>query len=400
MFHKIASPYKLIITICLVSRIFILALGKVSSMYFQRFDKSTLLSQSSPLFNFLESWDSVHFIKIALNGYDREHLLPFFPLFPLICRVFRIFDPFTTAVLLNNILFIFSSLILYKLSLQFFNKKIAFLSTLYFIINPASIVFSSMYSESLFTFLFFLSIWFTIQKKYIFSSILLSLTALCRSNGVIFIIFLKTIQFPIILLPISLFQLYSLGLIWKSSCSVRLFVPYSYIQKKYWQQGFLSFFTINNIPNILIGLPVILLSIFFVFSFYSSLIKNFINKQKTADKTSKRSWLKILMNIEAVEKNNMKLFWISLISDPFMCENGHISEKLILLLIFQILITIFFIHWNIFMRFISFNPIIYWIAAHLTMIHFGSKIFNAIFTFFLIYGILYVVTFSCFYPPA
>lgn len=402
MLPRIASPYWQLATLGVFSRIFTLTIGKLASFYFQRFDKSTSLSQTNSFFLFLESWDAVHFGEISKNGYTREHLLPFFPLLPLICRTITIFNPFVSGMLINSVLLVLSSLVLYKISLLFFSKKVSFISALYFIFNPASIIYSSMYSESLFTFLFLLALWYTIHKKYFISGLLLGLSALCRSNGSVFILFMETTYFPLLLIPLCYFQLYCLGLIWKSACTTRLFFPYSYIQKKYWNQGFLKFLNTCNTPNILIGAPVILLCLFFAFKSFSI----FFGKNKKISNqvpNEVKSGMKMMSEIQG-KRLFMRIFsfsfWKNFISDPFFCKHDLILEKLIFILILQTFLLIFCIHWNIAMRFITFNPIFYWIAAHLTLIYSNHKYFKSIFTFFMVYGILYVITFSCFYPPA
>jgi phosphatidylinositol glycan class V len=398
--------------ISLFSRIFYLSLGKTSSLFFQRFDKSSAIKQEG-FFNFLESWDSFHFLKIAKVGYTTEHSLPFFPLLPLIVNqiaklTFQSDNLITVFILFNNLIFIFSSLILYKLSLHFFNPKVSYSSTLFFIFNPSSIIFSSCYTETLFSFLFFLSLFYLINNKMLHSAILLSISTLVRSNSILFILFLNTFHFPIFLLPISCFQLYSLFLVWKSNCSVKWLVPYSFVQKKYWDQGFLRFFTVYNIPNVIIGFPIIVL----IFYILSQILRNPLMQNKNEllmiDDKKKKAIHKVPLINKIISLDLSKFILDPFYSNHQITQNKVDSDdsnyktvvfiKLTLILIFQLVLILFFIHWNITMRFISFNPLIYWMAAIL----FNKKNKMSVFTitFLAVYGILYTVMFSCFYPPA
>ena len=60
------------------------------------------------------------------------------------------------VLLMNNILFVVSSVLLYRITLSAYNnEKFAFVSALIFIFNPASVFYSAIYGESLFAFLFF-----------------------------------------------------------------------------------------------------------------------------------------------------------------------------------------------------------------------------------------------------
>lgn len=584
MLQKVKSPQIQLALIAILSRILILSLGKSSSLFFQRFDKSSSLASNS-YFKFLESWDTVHFLGIAKSGYNREHWLPFFPLLSLIARVLTnsinnllssansndltfnslisgflinglisfiiktglipvlnliiksfvnpilktgldsIVNPLyktsissianpllltlnevvtplskslnnplldkivclipnelplelpvnivnailahvfnaienrfsdfshasisfliakfipkisflTVSILFNNLIFILSSLLLHKISLLFFNNKISYVSALYFICNPASIIYSSMYSESLFTFLFLLGLWYSIHKNFFKASLLFSLSSLCRSNAIMFVLFVKSLYIPICLIPISIFQIFSLGCIWNYNCTTKLLIPYSYVQNKYWQQGFLKFFTLGNIPNVAIGLPVILLSIYFIFNFKTLYESIYLNGNQSHGSADRR--VELVNNLESgaggtrglcanktctrsdhsahcTSRNHSrsqkyrlvdfkKLFALynlkCLLLDPFGCDSNNVFQKLISILAFQIILTIFFIHWNIVMRFIAFNPIIYWMAAHLSVKHVNSKFLIPTVTFFMVYGILYTVMFSCFYPPA
>ncbi|ELA41584.1 uncharacterized protein VICG_01332 [Vittaforma corneae ATCC 50505] len=437
MLNKQTTHESIIAILSIMSRILVLLLGKVVSCYFQRFDLSTSLSPIKSPFKYLESWDTTHFINISNHGYSHEHSLPFFPLVPLIVRTLNFSDYLTTAVILSNIAFIFSSLIFYKLSLLYFDERFSLISTIFFICNPASIIYSAYYTESIFTLIFLLALFYTIKGKLFRASVLFAVSTFCRSNAIFFVLFHKILYAPIILLPFGLFQLYSLLLIARHNASFRVFIPYSMIQSKYWDQGFLRFIRIRHTPNILIGLPVILISSFFLFQYFSLSFKRNSKKRMVencrettvSDKENDRNsslkrkatkgpvddivhFYDVKVNLryekgEFADKIRYKPSTLSnaifLVNQVLNYEplhfNGSCILKLALILLFQVLMLVFFVHWNIAMRFIAYNPFIYWSCAYHTLKYHRTRLFNFTCTFFAVYGILYIIMFSCFYPP-
>lgn len=356
----------LILFIGIASRLFYVYLAHVSSKIFINYDKSTSLV-SNEAFSFLLRWDAIYFYEIINNGYSVEHSMAFFPAYPFIVRylsnVINI-SKLNMGVLVSNLLFVLNTIILYKLTLRRYKKEIAYNTVLFFVLNPASIVHSSLYSESLYTF-FFLSGFYALERKYEFLSVLFfSLTTITRSNGILNAIFFFNRKFTIksiiymthVLIPFILFQSYcyqALGLkSWR--------IPYSYIQEKYWKIGFLKFYTSVNIPNLIIGIPFVVFTSYCIISFI---------------KTKMRIGRKYFLN--ALNQNTIFL---------------------ILLLIFQVFMCIFFIHMQILFRFISYNPMFYWFMA--TMHQKNGLFFKIICIGYFFYGFAYAVLFGAFFPPA
>lgn len=425
--------------IALMSRVLTLLFAKYCSLHYIPYDKSSTMYPTNSPFSFLNSWDSIHFLSIADNGYTYEHALPFLPLLPYISKALNFSDHLTTGIVLNNIVFVISALVLYKTSLMTFSKRVSEIATMLFVFNPASIIFSSFYSESLFTLIFLLGYFYIMKDRMLKASILFALAGLCRSNAVLFVMFLKPVYVPVVLLPVALFQCYSLLLMWKVRCSFRILIPYSYLQKIYWDHGFLRFFSINNIPNILIGLPIISYCLYILkkfATFHVHLFKlerqrmsTYNNDQKCPglrhygpDINSKTEFytnhFKSMYHNDTASSSRIKLSDIpeyikhvfsllvsantltGLILDPFFCKSCNLITKLAIILALQTFILAFFIHWNMAVRFISFNPFIYWISALATQAYFHTRRFRAVAGFFFVYGVLYIVMFSCFYPPA
>jgi Gpi18-like mannosyltransferase len=105
------------------------------------------------------SWDGAYFLKIAMEGYTAEPNYAFFPLFPLLMRLsaeylFRIFEHWLSlitrcmlsGVLISLICHGLSARLLFWITMEMFgNAYFSFLSTAFFIINPASAYLTSMY---------------------------------------------------------------------------------------------------------------------------------------------------------------------------------------------------------------------------------------------------------------
>ena len=167
-------------------------------------------------------WDSAHFLSIVRDGYSSEQSFAFFPLYPLLVRFFTpiiFFNSFSssassilTAVILSNIAFLLSALVLYLLlqhlirphnenehTLRKKDDALILLeeeeeeedsfAALLFSLNPASLFFISPYSESAFSLFSFTAILLYHRKNYMTSSLFFFLASATRFNGVFNICF-------------------------------------------------------------------------------------------------------------------------------------------------------------------------------------------------------------------
>ena len=249
--------------------------------------------------------------------------MAFFPLHPWILRAsVKIVQPvsgffadvkqrslyITCGWTLNTIYFTAAAISLYNLTFCLFRKRnVALITSILFCCNPASVFFSSLYTESLFSFLQFTALNYLERNGMwndVKSSFLFGLGCATRSNGILscgFIAhritkhFLNKINFTstgssiistmfqnlyslsvtilkliifngIVLMPFVLFQLYGYHLYCGSStlnkarshwCNKALPLSYSYIQDNYWDVGFLRYFEMKQIPNFLLAAPMI-----------------------------------------------------------------------------------------------------------------------------------------------
>lgn len=174
-------------------------------------DKTVLL-----LFDGFTKWDAQYFIHIALYGYTYENIAAFFPLYPLIIGYLSQLLSYVTYVLniqsvlllvsftFNLYIFKKTALVLFELSRIFGSVDFAYTVAILFCFNPASIFFSAVYSECLFCYLTFQSIFYGIQfslrwmhsnAKYLsiykcmYCVYYTSLSMVTRSNGILNVIF-------------------------------------------------------------------------------------------------------------------------------------------------------------------------------------------------------------------
>ena len=101
------------------------------------------------------------------------------------------YDSILLSAVLANIIFSFvTTIYLFKLTrLLFKNDQLAYLSSMFFIFNPASVFFVAPYSESIFFMLTVTSLYNLYKSNYFASTLLFSLSCLARSNGLINFLF-------------------------------------------------------------------------------------------------------------------------------------------------------------------------------------------------------------------
>ncbi|GMM38852.1 GPI-anchor transamidase [Saccharomycopsis crataegensis] len=214
------------------------------------------------------------------------------------------------AVGLTNLLHYLSVLVLYKWTAIVFDhnskpsrwfsisesNELALKSALVYILNPAGVFLTAPYSESFATFLAFVGLYLRelslVEKDdtnlrapkalygmiYLGSSIFIAGGIMIRLN-IILVAFVYLYDFLYFMkkLKLSTFVPLLAGLVTFSSfvyinmlpyeefcperviwCTSRLPSLYSFAQGRYWNIGFLNYWTPNNIPNFLFALPTIL----------------------------------------------------------------------------------------------------------------------------------------------
>ena len=183
------------------------------------------------------------------------------------------------------------------------SQSIATLTVLFYTLNPASVFMSSVYTESLFACLSFAGM-LAVKRTHLFTAaVLFGLASATRSNGIVlsgFIIyhhliylyqlpqctyikvviqtFKMSLQVLIVWLPFIGFQIYSYDQFCKQRdityflqpfvCRWVIPIPYSYLQEKYWGVGFLRYYEWKQVPNCILALPMIVLSLICIWMYF------------------------------------------------------------------------------------------------------------------------------------
>lgn len=203
------------------------------------------------LFPAIAQFDSQWYIKIASAGYS---ILPqtinqknymgilsyaFFPLYPLLLHLANLLfsDILLTSFVVAQLLYLADVASLYCLISRFFNRTLAAKTVLLFFLFPFSIFFRSYYAEGLYIFFLVWTVYLFLDRRYLASATLMSLTQVTKANTVI--------------LPL-LFSAY----LWRRTGTLRkpilyLFISYSlfaaWLVFNYLTTGsFFTFFTIQN----------------------------------------------------------------------------------------------------------------------------------------------------------
>ncbi|EPS63667.1 hypothetical protein M569_11110, partial [Genlisea aurea] len=372
-------------------------------------------------------WDGVYFVRIAECGYEYEQTYAFLPLLPFFISVLSktVFAPLIPVIgiravlafsgyVLNNIAFVFAALYLYRLSLVVLvDPELALRSSVLFCFNPASIFYSSLYSESLFALLSFGGLYYIMRGSDYRASFWFALSTFVRSNGILnagYICFRKLLQVTedflyrkgtflaslrnlligalcslFVVIPFISFQAYGYSNICKGRhlteitppwCKARLPLLYSYIQSHYWGVGFLKYFQVKQVPNFLLGSPILSLSICSIV-YYSKLYLSLGLKGEQHIQPLKDS------ETAQVQQNFADIL-------PFIVHSAFMSATALLVM-----------HVQVATRFLSASPLLYWFGSSQLMgctciggRRWGYVIWAYCAAYILIGGLL----FSNFYP--
>lgn len=138
------------------------------------------------------NFDGVHYLSIASSGYTTEG--NFFPLFPILVNIVSQFFggglPFGTSyffsgLIIANLCFLLSLIVLYKLIVLDYSVKVAKQSIIFLLIFPTSFYFGAIYTESLFLLLIVSSFYFARKNNWFLANILAMFSSATRLLGIV-----------------------------------------------------------------------------------------------------------------------------------------------------------------------------------------------------------------------
>ncbi|WVQ62252.1 uncharacterized protein L199_000391 [Kwoniella botswanensis] len=301
------SPTILLIILGTSIRLIHISLLYILSKLIPPFDSSQSLLSPDNLPGL--RWDAIHFASVAQNGYEFEQQLAFQPLLmgllrllgqSVVCirgREMEVGDVIWSGVGISAVAWVGASIVLYKLTVHLYNPAFAILTTILYMIPPTPVP-SLPYTEPLYAFTTFLGAYLVIVKRqYLLSGLIFACSTGLRATGIFNVLILGGVGsleglsvdritlkvlfrrlltqsyklvIPCVLTvsPFLIFQRYAYQSFCHRDeeprrpwCGSRLPFVYGFVQKEYWNIGFLNYWTIPNIPNILLPLPIFLTSV-------------------------------------------------------------------------------------------------------------------------------------------
>ncbi|KAK0546409.1 ER membrane glycoprotein subunit of the GPI transamidase complex-like protein [Tilletia horrida] len=386
----------------------------------------------------LVRWDSVHFLQIAHKGYNQEQLFAFQPGTPALLRLTgsgsfsSILEQWNAsqAVLMTSILAAMASAaspwLLYRLTLRHtFSLRLSFLAGLLSIFSPAPATLVTPSPEPFFSFLVLLGLLALAPSKsdrrgsntvsfspsFLLASLVFTAATVFRANGCLLVGFLawhlwwnrgskevppvvraalsSLILLPV--LPLFLFQsvAYSIfctdqSLDSRPWCSSSIPSIYTYVQKQYWNVGFLRYWELAQLPNFLLAAPILGLALYGAHLFC---------------KGSKRTILSAIFLHQSRPVPSPGALAFNYQAAPTLLP--HVLHGII-----TTAVLLFFSHVQIALRFATSGgfPLVWWGAASWVAGGAGAKGEHSRLTIVLavliVWNALSLALYSGFYPPA
>lgn len=136
-------------------------------------------------------WDTTWYAAIASRGYVNPAYAAFFPLYPLLERIVGLAfhrDVFLAGMLISNLAFLGTLIVLYRFVETEFDSDTARRATLYLAIFPTAFFFFAAYNESLFLFFALLSVYAMRRGSWWLAGLFGALAVLTRSMGLLLLL--------------------------------------------------------------------------------------------------------------------------------------------------------------------------------------------------------------------
>mmetsp|Transcript_26375 Transcript_26375/g.37135 ORF Transcript_26375/g.37135 Transcript_26375/m.37135 type:complete len:432 (+) Transcript_26375:134-1429(+) len=423
-FGETNRPTQTVITIACISRILVWFFSYASHSIIKDYDSSSELLfahlPESAIFSFFGhfvKWDAVYFLGVAENAYKCEQFFAFMPGFPALIKLGALGLYTLSAETLNwkaclvlsgflitNVSFVCSAVALFWASslITKESKEALLIATLY-CLSPANVFLSAIYTESLFCLLTFLGFYYYLSSAHWKAACMFFLCSWVRSNALLYVGFVTwhglvsilqnyhagsakmliivgvtCAQAFLVVIPYVAVQLYGYQVYCTQEslsqwCNNTIPHIYSYVQSHYWNQGFLRYWQLKQVPNFLIALPTVLITTLGAVSYFS------------------KTW-KLMRN-----NPNFIFEWLRkpVTSDGFHQQNPTVFVIIAYWFCFMIFCMLNF-HVQTITRFFTSVPVYYWYAA--TLFHHRNNKGKLLLFYFLMYNIIGITLFSNFYP--
>ncbi|KAJ3035317.1 ER membrane glycoprotein subunit of the GPI transamidase complex-like protein, partial [Rhizophlyctis rosea] len=157
-------------------------------------------------------------------------------------------------------------------------------------------------------------------------------------------------------------------------CNAAIPLVYSYVQSAYWNNGFLRYYQLQQLPNFLLAAPMFAISIYglSIYARHNTTLVLTLGHRSSPSKSPSR--------------------------DPFFSPAKLPSMYLWAAMTFMCATTM---HVQVVNRFLTCAPGVPWVVAHLVL-RGGKEGWwgRGVVLFFLLYGMATTVLYSTFYPPA
>ncbi|KNA24318.1 hypothetical protein SOVF_016750 isoform A [Spinacia oleracea] len=361
-----------------------------------------------------------------------------------------------SGYVISNVAFVFAALSLYRLSLVILKDPNASLrASVLFCFNPASIFYSSIYSESLYALLSIGGTYLLMSGVNNVPALLFALSGSVRSNGVLnagyygfkalhqsyYAMYVKkrphlvlkvllagALRCICIFIPFLAFQAYGYYNIchgrnpeeMRPWCKAKIPLLYGFIQSHYWGVGFLQYFQLKQIPNFLLASPVLSLAFCSILSYWKADPENFflLGFRTTLKKKYTPAFLfsggeepvrddnhsaakKEAINVRRRQKSISQDRSASPSKNQISVSGYHSAIVLpfVFHLSFMTATAFFVMHVQVATRFLSPSPPLYWFASYLMTSAGKSRLWaHLVWAYAASYILLGSLLFSNFYP--
>lgn len=362
-----------------------------------------------------------------------------------------------SGYVISNVAFLFAALSLYRLSMVILKDPNASLRTsILFCFNPASIFYSSIYSESLYALLSIGGMYLLMSGVNNVPALLFALSGSARSNGVLnagyygfkalhqsyYAIYVKkssrlvlqvllagALRCICIFIPFLAFQAYGYYNIchgrnlddMRPWCKAKIPLLYGFIQSHYWGVGFLRYFQLKQLPNFLLASPVLSLAFCSILSYFKADPENFFSLGfgTTLKKKNSAAFLfsggeepvrddhhsaakQEAINVRRRQKSLTQDRYVTPTENQVSVKSGYYSVivlPFIYHLSFMTATAFFVMHVQVATRFLSASPPVYWFASYLMTSAGKSRLWaHLVWAYAASYVLLGSLLFSNFYP--